>query len=85
VNFSATLLGKHGVKMKGSSEEPSKKKLKRENNEETYESAPREARWKDEEEKEYLLPIKTGRSIIHRVKAKQPTTDDDDEDNGINV
>jgi len=57
-------------------EEPSKKKQKRENNEETYEAVPREARWQDEEETEYLLPIKSGHNIIHRVKTKQPTTDD---------
>ncbi|XP_065920082.1 nucleolar complex protein 3 homolog isoform X2 [Dysidea avara] len=75
-NTSAALLGKHDLKIDKFNEEPSKKKQKRESNEETYEAVPREARWQDEEETEYLLPIKSGHSIIHRVKTKQPTADD---------
>ena len=69
--FSGTLLGKRDLKIGKASGEPTKRKRRNENNEESYETIPREAKWMDDEEVEYLLPIKSGDEIIHQVKKKK--------------
>lgn len=69
--YSGTLLGKRDLKIGKASREPIKKKRKNENNEESYEAIPREAKWMNDEEVEYLLPIKSGDEIIHQVKKRK--------------
>ena len=58
--------------------EPNKKKRRNENNEESYEAIPREAKWMNDEEVEYLLPIKSGDEIIHQVKKRKDEAKIDD-------
>ena len=58
--------------------EPNKKKRRNENNEESYEAIPREAKWMKDEEVEYLLPIKSGDEIIHQVKKRKDEAKIDD-------
>jgi len=67
---SGALLGKRDLKIKRASGEPIRKKQRNVNDEESYEVIPREAKWKDDKEIEYLLPIKSRDGIIHQVKKK---------------
>lgn len=71
-------MGKRDLKIRRAVGEPTRKKQRNENNEESYEAFPREAKWMNDEEVEYLLPIKSGDGVIHQVKKKKDIVDNDD-------
>ena len=71
-------MGKRDLKIRKAVGEPTRKKQRNENNEESYEAFPREAKWMNDEEVEYLLPIKSGDGVIHQVKKKKDIVDNDD-------
>ena len=79
--YSGNLLGKRDLKTGKTSGEPVRKKQRNQNNEESYEAIPREAKWDDKEEIEYLLPIKSEDGIIHQIKKKKAEVEIDDSGN----